>query len=108
VLDNFFKRISISCPDNYAFDVTKSIVPSDIELTASPNCYLPLSTKYYEGKPSLYHQLDYVVDSGDWPDGYDPFFDEPIISDAQQFIDVVDFNRDGNLDVIYDNDGFNI
>jgi len=98
VLDNFFKRISISCPDNYAFDVTKSIVPSDIELTASPNCYLPLSTKYYEGKPSLYHQLDYVVDSGDWPDGYDPFFDEPIISDAQQFIDVVDFNVNLMLD----------
>ena len=98
ILDNFFKRVGASCPDNYAYDVARSVTPTDIELTGSVDCYLPLSTKYYEGKPSLYHQLDYVVDSSDWPVGYDPFFDEPIISNAQEFINVVDFNVNLMLD----------
>jgi hypothetical protein len=98
VIDNFLKRISISCPNNYAFDIAKGVVPTDIELTESGDCYLPLSTKYYEGKPSLYHQLDYVVDVSSYPAGYDAFFDEPIISDAEQFLEVVDFNVNLMLD----------
>jgi hypothetical protein len=97
-LDDFFKRVSVSCPKNYAFDVARGVTPTDIELTKTGSCYLPLSTKYYEGKPSIYHQLDYVVDPGNYPAGYDPFFDEPIISDAQQFLDVVDFNVNLMLD----------
>ena len=97
-LDNFFRRVNISCPDNYALETARSIVPFTVELAGSSDCYLPLSTYYYEGKPSLYHQLDYTIDVSDYPDGYDSFFDEPLISNAEEFLSVVDFEVNLMLD----------
>jgi len=98
VIDHFLKGVTVSCPDNYATNALTGVVPADILITPPLNCHLPLSTKYYEGKPSLYHQLNYTTTSGDYPPGYDSFFDEPIINDAEQLLEVVDFEVNLMLD----------
>jgi len=95
LFNEFMSRSTTSCPKNEAYDVLKSIKPTDTTIT-QPSCHIPLSTKTYEGKPALYYFMDSVVSP---PEGYDEFFEGKYANDAERVLSLLDFNvylmRDG-------------
>jgi len=97
VFEDFLTRATISCPTNPVEKIIDTIRPTDIVFTKASECYLPLSTKTYDGKPALYYYLNSIVSST--YQGYDEFFDGPLPTNAEEGLNLVDFNvylmRDG-------------
>jgi hypothetical protein len=105
-LSNFLDNASIECPPNPAKSILEKVRPyitdsdTGLEYTgeaSSPQneCYLPLSTRTYDGKPALYYYLENatVNPSEDW------FSDSPRVYTADEIATLLDFNvnliRDG-------------
>jgi len=102
--NEFLSRTSISCPVNPADAIIQRTKPSDTTMPRVDYCYLPMSTKEFEGKPALYYFLNSVAAP---QEGYDEFFDGPLASNAQEGLALIDFNvnlmRDG-LGLNFQND----
>ncbi|MCX6800868.1 MAG: hypothetical protein NTZ73_01650 [Candidatus Diapherotrites archaeon] len=53
--DEALKSISASCPPNPSLEVLQIVKPSEYLPKDLPKCYLPLTTRLYDGKPALYY-----------------------------------------------------
>ncbi len=113
-LSNFLETVTPQCPENPANKILVAVRPFISNPTtglpytgetqdAGNFCYLPLTTRYYDGKPALYY---FVEDSP--MTAWEFFFsDTERINNAQELIKLVDFNvnlmRDGyGTDFQYD------
>jgi len=107
-LASFLERVSPACPENPGEEVLQAVQPLiinsetgeviDVSALEDPNgnfCYLPLTTRTYDGKPALY----YYIENQTVPGYDDDFEDTQQISTANELIELVDFNaylmRDG-------------
>lgn len=96
--DEFLSSSGASCPTNPGEKIIETIKPIDVSFTKSNTCYIPLSTREYEGKPALYYHLS-SNPSIMSPDNYDEFFEGPIPTKKEEGLALIDFNvylmRDG-------------
>ncbi len=56
-LNNFLLDSRISCPENYAYTALSKMVPSEFKIDSEEECFLPKTTRFYDGKPGLYYFL---------------------------------------------------
>jgi len=112
-LSNYLETVSPQCPENPAQKIFAAVRPTIPTSTGVPYtgeapdatnfCYLPLTTKLYDGKPALYY---FVKDSP--MTSWEYFFsDTERVNDAQELLKLLDFNvnlmRDGyGIDFQYD------
>ncbi|MDD3083948.1 MAG: hypothetical protein PHP82_02920 [Candidatus ainarchaeum sp.] len=54
-LNDFLKSVSLTCPTNYAYDILEKIIPSDFNLSIPTTCFMPMTTQFYDDKPSIYY-----------------------------------------------------
>ena len=113
-LSNFLETVTPQCPENPANKVLVAVRPYISNPTtglpytgetqdAGNFCYLPLTTRNYDGKPALY----YFVEDSPMTTWEYFFSDTERINNAQELIKMVDFNvnlmRDGyGTDFQYD------
>jgi hypothetical protein len=113
-LNNFLDSVSASCPENPAQLVLNNIRPTIMnpgtglpytgESTDAANfCYLPLTTREYDGKPALY----YFVENKPLSEWEQWFSDIERLNDAEELLGLLEFNvnliRDGyGTDMQYD------
>jgi hypothetical protein len=88
VLNEFLRNSQTECPQNYAFGALQKMTHTDFEFNQTPSCFLPLTTKSYDDKPAIYY---YMSQSPYTPEYYDDFFDEPLISNAEEMLEILDF-----------------
>jgi hypothetical protein len=107
-LDYFLETAQIICPINPVEEILKEIVPiipiqnlsenAFFEEEITPKCYLPLTTREYDGLPALYYYLpvENNTPSLDWIDSTK---DIVRIKNRSEFLTLIDFNafliRDG-------------
>jgi hypothetical protein len=108
-LDYYLETASTECPVNPAEEIIKEVAPviddgtNNNTYTSSSDddedCYLPLSTKEYDGKPSLYYYLPEKNSALDPVYSDDSKKDIMKVKDREEFLKLVDFNaflmRDG-------------
>ncbi|MFA6065388.1 MAG: hypothetical protein WCW44_03445 [archaeon] len=113
-LSNFLETVNPQCPENPAQKILTAVRPfisnpeTGLPYTGETQdagnfCYLPLTTRFYDGKPALYY---FVEDSPQTTWEYF-FSDTERVNNAQELIKLVDFNvnlmRDGyGTDFQYD------
>ena len=115
-LSNFLDSVSASCPPNPAKEILEKVIPKITDpLTGVPttgedpnaitgtDCYIPLTTRTYDGKPALYY---YVEDKPitEWEEW---FSDVERLNNAEELNNLLEFNvnliRDGyGTDFQYD------
>ncbi|MEK6959144.1 MAG: hypothetical protein AABW59_03815 [archaeon] len=100
-VENYLESTGFSCPQNPAFEVLKVVTPSDITVAQS-ECYLPLTTRLYDGKPALYYFIGSTVSQVE-----QRWSDEILVDTPDKFLKAIDFNvnmmRDGlGLDFQHD------
>jgi len=117
-LTNFLDSVSTTCPENPAKKVLDSVRPeilnpeTGLAYTGEENtlaqdedsfCYIPLTTKTFEGKPALYYFMENkpLTEWEQW------FSDSERVNNAEELLSILDFNvnlvRDGyGTDFQYD------
>ncbi len=112
-LNSFLSQNTLECPTNPSRLILGAIKPvivdkdgqfadkelEDIEF----DCFMPLTTKTYDGKPALY----YYLTSSPLNEAPEGISDAEVVSTADEFLGLVDFNanlmRDGyGFDMQYD------
>jgi hypothetical protein len=112
-LANYLDATAATCPENTADKVFAAVRPSILNTetgldytgraTDDTSCYLPLTTKLYDGKPALYYYI-----TGTSATEWDYWFsDVEVVNNLDELMNLIDFNvnliRDGyGVDFQYD------
>ncbi len=95
-IDEFLSRTGTSCPDDPSSEVFDLVVPLALNTESITDCFLPLTTRFYDGKPALYYQVPFSSSSSGSSELVD---EESLINSADELLALLDFNallmRDG-------------
>jgi len=108
-LESYLEIVQSNCPVNPVGEILSEIAPDINELNqlntytsqddVVQKCYLPLSTKEYDGKPAFYYYLPATLNNSLDSDSFNSPNDIEKISTRDEFLNLVDFNayliRDG-------------
>jgi hypothetical protein len=91
ILNRFLDYSTPSCPTSPTLLAVKALVPDEISVDETEGCFLPLTTRHYDGKPALYYFLD---NSSSVPTNISTNFfeEEELISTADEMLDALDFD----------------